>query len=152
MLKTHKPLWILFIIFIIPVIASGLLFQFHNYFRLKTLNHGTLITPPIHVKYLSSEQKKWRVIYVADEKCGSQCAQIYHQLQQVKKALGKESDRVTTMMLNPNDPKFQPLQQTVNHIYLADPLGNVFMYYSADANPMNVLKDLQRVLEVSQIG
>ena len=37
-------------------------------------------------------------------------------------------------------------------IYLVDPLGNLFMYYADTTDPMNVLKDLKRVLEVSQIG
>jgi cytochrome oxidase Cu insertion factor (SCO1/SenC/PrrC family) len=37
-------------------------------------------------------------------------------------------------------------------IYLIDPLGNLFMYYTNTTNPMNILKDLKKVLEVSQIG
>lgn len=144
MLKTNKPLWMLSVIFLLPIIVSGILFQYHSYFRLKTLNHGTFITPPLTLTHFSSNQKKWRVIYLAEKKCGDQCQQIYHQLQQVKKALGKDSDRVDTMLMR-HDP-------AVNKIYLVDPLGNAFMYYSADANPMDILNDLKRVLEVSQIG
>ena len=37
-------------------------------------------------------------------------------------------------------------------IYLVDPLGNGFMYYSATVNPLDILKDLKQVLKVSQIG
>ena len=65
--------------------------------------------------------------------------------------------------MNTTDPQVQKLKMdfkqqgnqnfVVSHkIYLIDPIGNLFMYYPDDTNPMNVLKDLKRVLEVSQIG
>jgi cytochrome oxidase Cu insertion factor (SCO1/SenC/PrrC family) len=41
---------------------------------------------------------------------------------------------------------------TQGSLYLVDPLGNVMMFYTSDAPPKGVLKDLQRVLKVSQIG
>jgi cytochrome oxidase Cu insertion factor (SCO1/SenC/PrrC family) len=41
---------------------------------------------------------------------------------------------------------------TPGSLYLVDPLGNVMMFYKPDAPPKGVLKDLQRVLKVSQIG
>jgi len=158
----HKKLFIMLFIFVFPVITSWFLFYYHASFHLKTLNHGTLISSPVDVKYLYSEmengqQKKWRVIYVASEICDSQCREIDHQLKQVQKALGKDSDRVNTILLSNQNKQLPKLQAVLNFavdnkIYLVDPLGNLFMYYSSDVDPMNVLKDLKRVLEVSQIG
>lgn len=168
MQKTNKQLFIMIFIFLLPVAASWLLFHYHTHFHLKTLNHGTLISSPIDVKYLYSgiadaQQKKWRVIYVANETCDNACQQIDHQLKQVQKALGKDSDRVRMMLINTKNSQLEKLKTsfvqqgnqdfvTNNKIYLIDPLGNLFMYYPSDVNPMNVLKDLKRVLEVSQIG
>jgi len=160
MQKTHKQLFFMIAIFAFPIILSGLLFHYHTYFHLKTSNHGTLIRSPIDATYLySTQQHQWHVVYV----CDTQCEQTHHQLQQVKKALGKDSDRVAILLLEKKEPS-QKLQTAlaanqknpsfvVNHkIYLVDPLGNLFMYYPEDVNLMNVLKDLQHVLEVSQIG
>ncbi len=37
-------------------------------------------------------------------------------------------------------------------IYFIDPLGNIMMRYSPDANPTGIFKDLSKLLRVSQIG
>lgn len=37
-------------------------------------------------------------------------------------------------------------------IYLLDPLGNLMMSYPADADPEKMLKDMQRLMMVSQVG
>ncbi len=37
-------------------------------------------------------------------------------------------------------------------VYVVDPLGNLMMVYPPDAAPRGMLKDLQRLLKVSQIG
>lgn len=39
-----------------------------------------------------------------------------------------------------------------DHIYLADPLGNVVLRYPKDADPSRMKKDLERLLKVSRIG
>jgi hypothetical protein len=38
------------------------------------------------------------------------------------------------------------------YIYVVDPLGNLMMTYGPDAEPKPMLKDLQRLLKVSQVG
>jgi cytochrome oxidase Cu insertion factor (SCO1/SenC/PrrC family) len=37
-------------------------------------------------------------------------------------------------------------------LYLVDPLGNLMMYYRPDADPRDVIQDLQRLLKYSHIG
>ena len=37
-------------------------------------------------------------------------------------------------------------------VYYVDPLGNLMMYYTPDADPRDMLKDLQKLLKYSKIG
>jgi hypothetical protein len=37
-------------------------------------------------------------------------------------------------------------------VYIVDPLGNLMMYYPADADPGGMLKDLKKLLKFSKIG
>jgi cytochrome oxidase Cu insertion factor (SCO1/SenC/PrrC family) len=41
---------------------------------------------------------------------------------------------------------------TANRLYLIDPLGNLMMSYTPDADPMGIIKDLKRMLRISRIG
>lgn len=43
-----------------------------------------------------------------------------------------------------------PLRQ--DHLFIVDPLGNLMMSYAGDAAPKSVLKDLKKLLRISQIG
>lgn len=43
-------------------------------------------------------------------------------------------------------------QQKANRVYLVDPLGNFMMFYEADFPAKGLIKDLGRLLHVSQIG
>ena len=40
----------------------------------------------------------------------------------------------------------------VDHIYVIDPLGNLMMRFPRDPDPSKILKDVQRLLRLSQIG
>lgn len=160
--KKNLPLLFVAIIFIFPMIAGTLLYQFRDNFHFKTTNHGTLLTPPLQVQYLyvglkEGDTKKWRIIHIADAACDEQCQKINFQIEQVHKALGKNYNRVAVLFIDNKAAQFQKFQTdfsqpALNKIYLVDPLGNLFMFYSDSANLMDVLKDLKKVLEVSQIG
>ncbi len=39
-----------------------------------------------------------------------------------------------------------------DRVYLIDPLGNLMMFYAADANPKGMLEDMKRLLRLSSIG
>ncbi|MEO8401094.1 MAG: hypothetical protein ABI597_04765 [Gammaproteobacteria bacterium] len=164
----RSKLALLVLMFVVPLAASWCLYHYHNYFQLKTLNHGALVNPAIDAAFLyadnsAAHEKKWRVIYVSDASCDTQCEKIQFQLQQVQKAMGKNSDRVDTQRITLNKLVLKKLTTAFEKIgtrdfiasrkiYLIDPLGNLFMYYPETTNPMNVLNDMKRVLEVSQIG
>ena len=152
---------------ILPVFLGSLLYYFHGYFQLKTLNHGVLINPPIQMKTLNTlGEKQWQIIYIPQQCCDAICQKTMFTLHQLKKVLGKESKRVNLVLASQQNCQIKELhdfkkllftarqypQLRNDKIYLLDPLGNLFMYYSANTDPMNILSDLKRVLEVSQIG
>lgn len=182
MKKSRRKFYLLFLIFVIPMIISWFMYQFHDHFNFKTSNHGTLVNPAIQATDLasdaSSQPKRWQIIYVP-EKCDEQSDKMMFTLHQLRIALGKDHDRVnltlatdnscqikdvhdfrkvtlTESQLNNLENLFQKngLNEFVlqNKIYLVDPLGNLFMYYGIESDPMNILKDLKHVLGVSQIG
>jgi cytochrome oxidase Cu insertion factor (SCO1/SenC/PrrC family) len=39
----------------------------------------------------------------------------------------------------------------IDGIYLIDPLGNIMMYYAADADPNHIRQDLKRLLTWSKL-
>jgi thiol-disulfide isomerase/thioredoxin len=166
--KVNIQFYILILVTALPVLLGWLLYYFHDHFQFNTTNKGTFINPPVEVSFLNpSHEKKWQIIYVTDANCNAACEKLNHQLLQVQKALGKNYDRVRVISFNINDVKAQELQTLIQRapalrasnnfivskkVFLVDPIGNLFMYYQDSFDPMDVLKDLKKVLEVSQIG
>jgi len=155
--QSKLSLYGLLAVFVLPMLFAIFLFYSHNYFHLPTLNHGDLISPP-NKMLLSDYQKlnqnnsrnRWLVVFVA-EICDERCQIMYHQLLQVQKALGANRERIAIIkIINSKNStnKYFNLQQ----VYLVDPAGNVFMKYPVNTDPLNILQDLKKLLEVSQIG
>lgn len=138
-------------VFLLPMIAGDLLYYFHDHFKLKQKNHGILLNPPLHATL--GHHKQWQMILVYTDQCDKQCEKIFFNLQQVKKLLGEKSERVNVARFNfKQGEKVLGGNIDSNQIYLVDPLNNVFMSYLSSANPLDILKDLKTVLEVSSIG
>ena len=39
-----------------------------------------------------------------------------------------------------------------NHLYIIDPLGNIFIFYDKDFSAKGLKKDIKKILKVSRIG
>jgi hypothetical protein len=164
MIKNNRiPVVALMLVFILPVLISWFLYYNHAAFHLKTANRGTLVNPALNVGdifFKDSTQKLWRIVYLPGKTCDQQCSELNQQLQQIPKALGKDYARVTVLEVAGDYNSLEKLFAAqgsqsfaaAHKIYLIDPLGNLFMYYPSTTNRMNILKDLKKVLEVSQIG
>ncbi len=126
----------------------------------------------ISLKTLSG---KWLILQSDSGNCEAACQKKLHTMLRVHSAMGKNQERVRRIALiddgKPRNPtiaegagglvrldatgselKLPALTSARNHIYLVDPLGNVFMRYSADAEVKGIIKDLERVLKASTIG
>ena len=114
--------------------------------------------------------------------CQDACQTNLYRMRQMQIALGKDMPRLQTVLLLTAKPqadlvdwfgqehsamlKIILADQTVPNfmaeafgieaidqgIYLIDPLGNVFMHYTLDTDPSDILKDIRRLLKYSKIG
>lgn len=131
---------------------------------------------------LSELHQKWTLLYVGGPVCDQICERNLYKIHQVRLAQGKNIDRVRSVYVLPQGaardavskigevyPSLLILlakpeeyskilerfmggtteQQTV---FVVDPIGNVMMFYHAEADPSGMRKDLKRLLKVSQIG
>jgi len=124
---------------------------------------------------------KWTLLYVQHGRCDDDCRRHLYDTRQVRLALDREMNRVQRVFIGDSDccdlkelraahpdliairasPADEPLlvllparSGAVNshRVYLIDPLGNVMMFYEANARPKGMLEDMKRLLRLSSIG
>lgn len=126
-------------------------------------------------------KRKWTLLYVQHGRCDDECRRHLYDTRQVRLALDRDMDRVQRVLIGDADccdlsvlksehpdlivirssPADAPLRallpmrtgaENSQRIYLIDPLGNLMMFYAADARPKGMLEDLKRLLRLSSIG
>ncbi|MGA8050394.1 MAG: SCO family protein [Burkholderiales bacterium] len=152
-------------------------------------NYGELLKPPVAMPdsaftaldgapfSLARVRGKWVLVQFDASRCDAYCEQKLYFMRQVRRALGKDMERVErvwvltdggtpdakllaavegTYVVRPHGGNFSAAfpaaVSPADHIYLVDPMGNVIMRFPRDPNPSKMLKDLQRLLKYSQIG
>ncbi len=119
---------------------------------------------------------KWALVYVSPLTCDKVCQNALFYQRQIRTATGKEQQRIRLSMLTFNDetpdtalikllqtryPQTAHWVSTTSNnkhdftkgsLYFIDPHGNIMMQYPPGANPSEILKDLNKLLKVSQIG
>ena len=119
--------------------------------------------------------ERWVLVASGPGRCEDACESKMLLTRQVRIALGRDASRVARVFvvddgLPPTGPALEPAADLAvvqrpagvvlapgaandrDHIYLADPRGNVMMRWPAQADFRRMLKDLQTVLKASQIG
>jgi cytochrome oxidase Cu insertion factor (SCO1/SenC/PrrC family) len=126
-------------------------------------------------------QGKWTFLYVQHGRCDDECRRHLYDTRQVRLALDREMDRVQRVFIGDADccdleellaahpdliavrssaadePLLALLPQrsealNSHRVYVIDPLGNLMMFYPADAKPKGMLEDMKRLLRLSSIG
>lgn len=139
-------------------------------------NYGELLEPrPLAAEPFPRLRGKWVLVSIDASACDAWCERKLYYLRQLRRAQGKDMDRVERLWLvtdagRPRAGLLQAFEGTqvvhpadrdaiasfadnpVDHVYLVDPLGNLMMRYPRDPDPSRMLKDLQRLLRVSRIG
>lgn len=124
---------------------------------------------------------RWSFVYVAESECGSACRAELFQVRQIRTLLNEKRQRVQRVylarspdllpaarqLLGAEHPDLLYLAPTADSgdamihylgpvepdaIYLTDPLGNLLMTYPAGTEYKGILKDLKKLLRLSQIG
>lgn len=178
--------------FAVPLAAAWLLVG--HWRPAGAAQHGELLDPaqPVALRMVLPEGKpaditglrgRWILAYVgAATACDERCRTGLYDIRQVRLALGRDMERVQTLLLLNGQPEAEfrrwlntehpaltvgvaePATQTAligafrqpgqvgDWLYVLDPLGNLLMRYKIDADPRGLLKDLQRLLKWSKIG
>jgi cytochrome oxidase Cu insertion factor (SCO1/SenC/PrrC family) len=134
-------------------------------------NYGELLAPqPLSGPPFDRLRGKWLLVALDSAVCDAWCEKKLYYLRQVRRALGKDMDRVERLWLLTDDAKpraelLQAIEGTliertprmdafpgkpVDHLYVVDPLGNLMMRYPRDPDPSKMLKDLQRLMKFAR--
>lgn len=114
----------------------------------------------------------WLMLLVVGEQCDSDCQRGLYNMRQIRMATGKDMNRIARAVVSPKsinqafgqllvreyegtwhfyaNPSTLSLQ--TGSLYLVDPRGFVALRYPPNANPTNILKDLERLLKYSKGG
>jgi hypothetical protein len=137
-----------------------------------TANYGELLPPRPLAGPLAPLRGKWVLVTFDAAACDASCEKKLYIVRQVRRAQGKDSERMERLWLltDGGKPRTELLAATdgshvaaadaellkafpdAEHIYLVDPLGNLMMRFPADADPSRLIKDLQRLLKYSRFG
>ncbi|WP_210396984.1 hypothetical protein [Motiliproteus sediminis] len=169
---SYRTLWLLLLVALLPLVAAMVMYFGRIALPEGRVNHGQLVPDPtlLSADMLQTAagkpwqgRGKWQLLQVADH-CDQACNRWRHNLLQLHKALGRERGRVEPQWVGVAAPPdaaddqaplvlTQPASELLKPgIWLADPLGNLVLYYRFDQSPKGVLLDLKRLLKVSKVG
>ena len=122
---------------------------------------------------------RWLLLFHGTQECDLHCQANLFKMRQARLVLGRDAARVRTVYLladaqQPNPELNQLLLQypalsvyriedmagvsaqapefQQNQVYIADPFGNLVMFYLPDAYSRDIIKDFKRLLKASKIG
>ena len=187
--KGRRTLLLLASVFLGPMaVAMALYYTGFQWRPEGTTEHGVLFQPPRPMPDLGMEvmdeiggsaqlHGRWTLIYVGPGPCDAGCREALVTMRQVRRALGRDLDRVQRLYLvTDGTPDRQFLRAehpgaavvrddaavtsltsiigTVRSgdIFLSDPLGNLVMRYPAGSTMKDIHTDLKHLLKLSTIG
>ncbi len=122
---------------------------------------------------------KWSFVFVGAERCDDACLDKLYQIRQIRTLLNEKRVRVQRVYIAPTVASAAGAAETLHELhpdlhvfadtdnadyrrffagddpralFLIDPLGNWLMLYPGDADSEGILKDIRRLLRISQIG
>ena len=120
---------------------------------------------------------KWHMILVDNGQCNARCDEWIYLTRQIHVALGKYLERVDRTFVTTGSfpkrldefPGYRRIQSDSqladffaavggqqaldgNYLFLADPLGNIMMFYTEEHGGKQIMKDFKKMLKVSTIG
>ncbi|HEX9184492.1 MAG TPA: cytochrome C oxidase subunit I [Burkholderiales bacterium] len=174
--RGRAKLVLLAAVFALPLVLAGLAYWL-DWAPGTTANYGELVAPPrpLAGPPFDALRGKWVLVSFDAAACDAYCERKLYFMRQVRRAQGKDQDRVERLWMLTDDgqpraevlaaiegtrlergtataARFPAGASHADHIYVVDPLGNLMMRYPRDPDPSRMLKDLQRLLRLSQVG
>ncbi|QYK01524.1 hypothetical protein [Shewanella psychrotolerans] len=175
--KGAKPLLMLLLVFVLPVVVAKLVLSMNLYHGGAT-NKGQLLTPDTSYSSLAMENpqpKSWQIIYLLPSQCDNTCLDRLYILHQSHIALGRDQNRVKTIILLQPSSDLEALAQfkfdTANisqqlaemmleqELIIVDPLGSLVMRYKQVNDKQEqillgkaMVADLRKMLKLSRVG
>lgn len=179
--RGRRKLILVFLLFFGPALLAWLLIL-SGWRPAGTVNHGTLMQPPVPIAELPLAAAdegpvtskdfvgRWNLLLVVESACDDACLRALDQLVRVRIALNKNADRVQLMLVLPpaahaeRPPGVRLLRlprQAVDEllaetaasnraaVHMVDPHGFRMMAYPAPLDAQGLLKDLRRLLRLS---
>ncbi|WP_245879868.1 hypothetical protein [Vibrio gangliei] len=98
---SRKALWIMLVVFALPVIAAKVILSQHWY-QSGVTNHGVFIDKPVYyqdLNVINPASHQWQIAYLLPSQCLQLCQQQLHLLKQSHIALGKDQPRVMPVVI-----------------------------------------------------
>lgn len=170
--KTKFTALALIVVFILPVVLAKLALD-NDWFNKGATNRGQLLDPIIDASSVfvdTSEEPHWRLSYVIPESCDVACENAVFSISQVRKAVGREMDRVDAVfiatensdtkavanvvskeygkLLNLDSENVNKLFKQVGNdgIFIIDTLGNVVLRYDITLERDQAIMDSRDIL------
>ena len=155
-------------------LALGWLAYHERWIPGRTGNYGELLTPRPLAGPIAPLRGKWVLVTFDAAACGASCERKLYIVRQVRRAQGKDAERIERLWLltdggTPRPELLAALDgsrigpadaglrsafpgDALASIYLVDPLGNLMMRFPAEPDPSRMIKDLARLLKYSSFG
>ena len=151
-----------------PFVLAWMAYEF-DWASGSTSNYGELIAPRmLSGPPFEALRGKWVLLMADAAACSAACEQKLYVMRQLRRAQGKEMERVERLWLiaGGGAPRVELLaviegtrvaalrdaQISADHIYVVDPHGNLMLRFPRDPDPTRMIRDLQRLLKASRIG
>ena len=137
---------------LLPIAIGGGLFAY-GWRPSRTVNHGTLITPPVSLADAAAtplaETGRWSLVLLGDGECDAACTARLDELRRVRTALAKQMHR-TRHLRAAAPPALASLP--AGTVLIVDPRGTAMMQFPPGASGQGIRDDLERLLKLSWIG
>jgi hypothetical protein len=162
----------LLVVFIMPVVLAKIALE-NDWFNKGSTNRGILLDPIIDASSVLSntdEEPHWKLVYTIPSDCSIACENAVFSISQVRKAVGREMDRVDALfivsevsdkkavdnlavnnfgqVLNLDSKNVNNLFNDVgnNGIFIVDTLGNVVLKYEITLEREQAIMDSRDIL------
>lgn len=138
--------WLIWAMALVPLAIAMAAF-FSDWRPADQVNYGQLYPAGTTLASMQLEQQlppdgRWQLVLISPGHCDTACAEWQQRLPNLHAALGKERERLVLRQLSADQQR----------LALADPLGNLVLYYELTQSPQAILKDLKRLLKLSKVG